>query len=138
MHAIGKEFGFSAAHMLPHLGAGHKCKNLHGHNYTVRIELTAQATDARGFVVDYGELSPIKDYIDNNLDHAFIIGDSEVEKEIAGIGGRYYMLGGVVSSAENIAEHLYHVIKNKFPDIGKLLHTVSVSETGKTWAVYHE
>ena len=34
---IWKEFSFDAAHLLPNVPEGHKCRRLHGHTYTVRI-----------------------------------------------------------------------------------------------------
>jgi len=37
MTYIWKLFNFDAAHYLPHVPDGHKCKRLHGHSYWVRI-----------------------------------------------------------------------------------------------------
>ena len=70
MFTITKEFHFSASHVLDGLREGHQCGRLHGHNYIVTVELSAEALDpATGFVVDYGELAPLKQLIDDRLDH---------------------------------------------------------------------
>ena len=69
MYRITKEFHFSASHHLSHLPDGHQCARLHGHNYVVVVELSAETLNADGFVRDYGELKPLKQYIDAAFDH---------------------------------------------------------------------
>ena len=65
---VGKEFRFEAAHSLPHLPEGHKCRNMHGHSYRFRVEVKGPV-DGRGFVKDYAEISEIVDPIVARLDH---------------------------------------------------------------------
>jgi 6-pyruvoyltetrahydropterin/6-carboxytetrahydropterin synthase len=68
---IAAQFGFEAAHRLPNLPDGHKCKNLHGHNY--RLEVSVEGPlDERGFVMDYAELEDIVDPIIKRVDHRFL------------------------------------------------------------------
>jgi 6-pyruvoyltetrahydropterin/6-carboxytetrahydropterin synthase len=67
---VGRTYRFESAHHLPHLPDGHKCKNLHGHNY--RVEIVKQGTpDARGFVQDFAEIDaevvPLIKMIDHRL-----------------------------------------------------------------------
>ncbi len=67
---IGRTYRFESAHHLPHLPEGHKCKNLHGHNY--RIEVVVRGSlDARGFVKDFAEidaeLAPLIKLVDHRL-----------------------------------------------------------------------
>jgi 6-pyruvoyltetrahydropterin/6-carboxytetrahydropterin synthase len=68
MFSIRKEFHFSASHQLRDLPEGHQCARLHGHNYVLVVELSASQPDDVGFVLDYGELSFVKDIVDE-LDH---------------------------------------------------------------------
>ena len=42
MYRISKEFHFSASHQLIGLPEDHQCARLHGHNYIVVVELTAE------------------------------------------------------------------------------------------------
>ena len=65
---VGKEFRFEAAHSLPHLPEGHKCRNLHGHSYRFRVDITGPI-DGRGFVIDYAEISAAVNPIVLKLDH---------------------------------------------------------------------
>ena len=65
---VSKRFSFEAAHSLPHLPEGHKCRNLHGHSYVVEIHCEGPL-DSRGFVVDYAEISAAMAPILARLDH---------------------------------------------------------------------
>src|SRR5262245_56863975 len=67
---IGRTYRFESAHHLPHPPDGHKCKNLHGHNY--RMEVVLRGTlDERGFVKDFAEidieLMPLIKMVDHRL-----------------------------------------------------------------------
>ena len=67
---IGRSYRFESAHHLPHLPDGHKCKNLHGHNYRLEIVMRG-APDARGFVADFAEIdaeiAPLLKMVDHKL-----------------------------------------------------------------------
>jgi len=65
---VGKEFRFEAAHSLPHLPEGHKCRQLHGHSYRFRVDICGHV-DERGFVIDYAEIAQAVDPIVASLDH---------------------------------------------------------------------
>lgn len=114
MFTIKKKFEFSAAHQLVGLPPGHQCGQLHGHNYEVEVELAAETLDDRGFVVDYGELKPLKEYLKAKFDHGFL-NDHFAQP-----------------TAENIAFALFGWCSKKWPQTV----SVSVSETPKTWATY--
>jgi len=117
MFTISKEFHFSASHILHGLPEGHQCGRLHGHNYIVIVELEAHQLNKVGFVQDYGELAPIKKYIDENWDHRHL---NDVLK--------------FQPSAELMAQHIYKLFKKDFP----LISAISVKETPKTIATYRE
>ncbi len=65
---VSKRFSFEAAHSLPFLPAGHKCRNVHGHSYVVEIHCSGPL-DARGFVVDYAEISAAMRPLLDRFDH---------------------------------------------------------------------
>ena len=116
MYKISKEFAFSASHALLGLPENHPCTRLHGHNYVVTIHLKREKLNENGFVVDYNDLKPIKEYIDNNIDHRHLND----------------IMAPLNSSAENLAKMLYDIFKPNFPE----LYAVEVSETPKTTAIY--
>ena len=117
MFTITKEFHFSASHQLDKLPDDHQCARLHGHNYIVQVSLRSHQLNEYGFVVDYGELKPLKQYIDSTLDHRHLNDVLDFH-----------------TSAENLAKHLYHWCKEQWSET----YAVRVSETPKTWAEYCE
>ena len=115
MYKISKQFSFSASHVLDKLCSEHPCARLHGHNYVVTVHLRSEVLDEYGFVKDYRELKPVKEFLDNELDHRH--------------------LNDIIPShptAENIARFLFEKFKPDFPE----LYAVEVSETPKTSAIY--
>lgn len=116
MYRITKEFHFSASHRLTRLPDTHPCARLHGHNYIVKVELESDALDEHGFVVDYHDLSPLKDYIDRELDHRHL---NDV-------------FGHDLMTAEYLAKTLYDWCAERWDKVS----AVMVSETPKTWAQY--
>jgi 6-pyruvoyltetrahydropterin/6-carboxytetrahydropterin synthase len=115
MYEIAKSFRFDAAHHLPKLPEGHKCRRPHGHTYTVTFILASTELDGNGFVVDYGELDRVKLWIATTLDHR------DLAEEFAW-----------PTTAENLARWLYLEWRYSFP----LLVAVRVSETPDTYAEY--
>ncbi|WP_347917941.1 6-carboxytetrahydropterin synthase QueD [Paracoccus marcusii] len=115
MFRISKEFHFSASHRLDHLAPDHQCARLHGHNYIVVVELAAPDLNADGFVRDYHELAPLKEYVDGTFDHRHLNDVLDVP-----------------STAENLARHFFDWCRARWPETS----AVKVSETPKTWAEY--
>ena len=116
MYTISKEFTFDASHVLKGMPEGHKCGRLHGHTYTVIVELRSPSLCMEGFVQDYNDLDPIKKFIDEHLDH-WHLND---------------VLMNANPTAENIAMYLFTLFRADYT----LLHAISVKETPKTIARY--
>ncbi len=70
MHTIFKDFSFAAAHAIR--GHTRGCQNLHGHNYRLRVHLTAERLDALGMVLDFADLKAIVQEILAPFDHHVI------------------------------------------------------------------
>jgi len=119
MFIIAKEFHFSASHVLQGLKEGHPCGRLHGHNYVVIVTLFAPDLDKNGFVVDYNEFKPFKDYIDDKVDHRHLND-----------------LWPFQPSAEKMAEYFYNKVQEEIPVLKQYIHSVTVKETPKTAATY--
>ena len=68
MIRVTATYSFEAAHFLPKVPEGHKCRRLHGHNYRVDVSVTG-GLDARGFVLDYAELDALVQPIIDEIDH---------------------------------------------------------------------
>lgn len=117
---IAKRFAFSASHALTAVPEGHKCRRIHGHNYEVEIMCAAEELDERGMVADFFDLDPVKEFIDETVDHRHL---NDV------IPGE--------PTAERLAWWLYESLKTELaPDLTSRIVAVRVHETPKTWAEY--
>jgi len=64
---IGKTFYFDAAHRLPkHKGA---CSNLHGHTWTVTVEVVGEVDLNTGMVLDFEEFEAAVEVVLREYDH---------------------------------------------------------------------
>ena len=131
-YTITKEFSFEAAHRLE----GHpKCGRLHGHSYRVIFELQAEDLNENDrMVLDYADLDPIKQFIDNTLDHRYLVG-----LELLGLkgGDPIYLAADPLwvavcdvyrTTAEEMSKWLFNIWKDAYPQ----LTAVTVCETAKT------
>jgi len=58
-----------------------RCSRLHGHSWTITLTFEAENLDSNGFVIDFGDLHFIEDWIDENLDHGIVLCSDDPEKE---------------------------------------------------------
>jgi 6-pyruvoyltetrahydropterin/6-carboxytetrahydropterin synthase len=65
---IGRTYRFEAAHHLPLLPEGHKCKRMHGHSYRVQVVVKG-SLDRRGFVADFAEIDALVLPLIAKVDH---------------------------------------------------------------------
>jgi len=80
---IDKSFNFAYGHRVwvQHLrkdfcaegDTGTKCRWLHGHEGLVRVFVESEHLNPQSMVCDFKELGFVKDFLDNNIDHKFII-----------------------------------------------------------------
>src|ERR1700686_2162318 len=69
---IFKEFGFEAAHKLPHVPPGHKCARLHGHSFRVAVHVEGPIDSDTGWVRDFAELGCAMEPVLECLDHHYL------------------------------------------------------------------
>lgn len=69
---IWKDFTFEAAHLLPRVPEGHKCRRLHGHSYRVRVVVEGDLDPDLAWVVDYADLREAFEPIRRQLDHFYL------------------------------------------------------------------
>lgn len=67
-----KEFGFEAAHRLPHVAEGHKCARLHGHSFRAAVHVEGTVGEQSGWVMDFADLAAIVDPLIRELDHRYL------------------------------------------------------------------
>jgi 6-pyruvoyltetrahydropterin/6-carboxytetrahydropterin synthase len=113
---LRKTFQFEAAHLLPKLPRGHKCRRLHGHSFQVEIVVAGAVDPKLGWVMDYADISAAFKPLWRRLDHRYL-------NEISGLEN---------PTSELLAAWIWRRLKPKLP----LLKEVVVAETCTARCVY--
>ncbi|ACO03817.1 MAG TPA: 6-carboxytetrahydropterin synthase [Persephonella sp.] len=156
-YEITKRFKFEAGHRVwkQNLSSGkgaklmadeippNPCINIHGHSYKVEVTVGSDKLNEQEMVIDFYHIkSALKDLIDNQLDHSFIIdkNDPLFPKFKENFGFLKLTVVDFCPTAEALAKYIYDFLEDKLREAGLLdeIKVVSVTiwetETGK--AVY--
>lgn len=145
MITVHKEFKWEAAHRLIQDYPG-KCKNLHGHSYVAKVVMTPnpssvhknEGLDKFGFVKDFGDFKPLKDWIDTNLDHATLVSvdDRALIAHLEDLQSKAFIFHHPNTSAEYLAMFLFHKAAELLNDAHTHVCSVSINETCTSDATY--
>src|SRR5512136_1686638 len=113
---IFKEIRFEAAHLLPNLPDGHKCRRLHGHSFVVVVHVSGPVDPRLGWVIDFGDLKKAFRPLYDQLDHHYL-------NDIPGLEN---------PTSENLARWIWRHLKPALPQLNK----VEVRETCTSGCVY--
>jgi 6-pyruvoyltetrahydropterin/6-carboxytetrahydropterin synthase len=69
---LTKKFTFEAAHQLPNTPEGHKCRRLHGHSFTVAVEVKGEVDEQSGWLIDFSDIKTAWQPLHERLDHYFL------------------------------------------------------------------
>ena len=164
MFTITREIGIDAGHRVTHHGS--KCKNLHGHRYTVQAVCHGGLIDKgeqEGMVLDFGFLKEeMMKIIDEPCDHGFILWVDDpllkqwitdearldlIKLNVEAVGycltsiegqGKLYVLDSV-PTAENLARHWFGRLQPLVASRSEgnaKLHKIIVWETPNCQAAY--
>ena len=111
-----KAFTVEAAHHLPHLPEGHKCRRLHGHSFRIEIHVTGTVDKKLGWVMDFPEISQYIKPLFEQLDHHYL-------NEVPGLEN---------PTSENLAVWIWQRLKPDLPQ----LSSVVIQETCNSGCVY--
>ncbi|MGX2947333.1 6-carboxytetrahydropterin synthase QueD [Frederiksenia canicola] len=138
MFKIAKEFSFDMAHMLD--GHDGKCQNLHGHTYTLQVEIGGELHTRgakSGMVMDYSDLKAIvKTHILDKMDHAFIY-DSTSEREcqvanlLSSLNSKTFAIP-TRTTAEQMAKYIFDTLC----DVGLPVSLIRLWETPTSYCEY--
>ena len=106
---IYKEVTFEAAHLLPNVPEGHKCRRLHGHSQRVKIIVHGPVQDTSGWVMDFGDIKAAFKPILDQLDHWYL-------NEIEGLEN---------PTSENVVQWIWEHLKPSLPQLSQ----IDISET---------
>ncbi len=136
---VGKVFELSYAHrLMNHSG---KCKNLHGHNGKVEIEIEGILDLTTCMVVDFQEISDrVKSPIMDLLDHSTILHKEDIFTEALGTIGFDTKLVILEEhpTAEILSALIYDLVNDNLKSIKWYRTTVRFWETENSYAECNE
>lgn len=104
-----REFRFEAAHFLPNVPQGHKCRRMHGHSFRGELAVRGPVDPVTGWLIDFADLKRAIDPVVNRLDH--------------------YLLNEIEGLENPTAEHVAIWIWNQMASALPQLHRVTLEET---------
>ncbi len=114
---------FSSSHQLRHYEG--KCENMHGHNFTVEIDVVGKTLDPQlGILMDFKELRRLLKEVTDKLDHRHLNDLPEFAEQNP--------------SSELLARHVFRCLKGLLAPYPVRLVEVMVSEKKRSRAYYSE
>ena len=102
---ISQAFSFEAAHLLPNVAEGHRCRRLHGHSYRVELQLEGPVDPVTGFVADFFAIEAAFKPLLERLDHRYL-------NDIEGLEN---------PTSENIAIWIWERTKTALPQLARVV-----------------
>lgn len=99
-----KDFRFEAAHFLPNVPDGHKCRRIHGHSFKGEVAVRGPLDPKLGWVIDFADLRHAVDPIVDRLDHYLL-------NEIEGLEN---------PTAELLAIWIWRQLEGKVPGLNRV------------------
>jgi 6-pyruvoyltetrahydropterin/6-carboxytetrahydropterin synthase len=119
-YEISTETAFSAAHYIA--GYDGDCARLHGHNWRVRVAITAAENKPMGFTYDFRKLRALINEVAKQVDHSVL-------NELPQFEGKN-------PTAETIAEWFYRETSERIKDAAVAVARVEVWESPLNCATY--
>jgi 6-pyruvoyltetrahydropterin/6-carboxytetrahydropterin synthase len=110
------EFRFEAAHFLPNVPEGHKCKKMHGHSYIVTVYIEGEVNSHTGWVLEFEDVKKAFVPILQKLDHSVL-------NEIEGLEN---------PTVEILAIWIWNKLLVHLPQLSK----IAIAETSTSGCVY--
>ena len=104
-----KDFRFEAAHYLPNVPEGHKCRRMHGHSFRGEVAVRGHIDPRTGWLIDFADLKRAVDPIVARLDHYLL-------NEIEGLDN---------PTSENLTAWIWQQLVPHVP----ILHRITIEET---------
>lgn len=111
-----KIFQVEAAHFLPNVPAGHKCRRMHGHSFRIEIHVSGPVGDKTGWVMDFADLKQAFRPLFEQLDHHCL-------NDIEGLEN---------PTSEHLARWIWLRLKPDLPALSKVV----VQETCQSGCIY--
>jgi 6-pyruvoyltetrahydropterin/6-carboxytetrahydropterin synthase len=114
---LERTFRFEAAHLLPNVPEGHKCRRLHGHSFRVDVAVRGDVDEHVGWFIDYADMDAAFAPVRKRLDHYYL-------NEIDGLAN---------PTSEVLAAWIWERLAPTLPSLWKL----TVHETCNARCIYY-
>lgn len=138
MITVSRYHDISAGHRV--CGHESKCSHLHGHNYRITFECTADELDHLGRVIDFSLIKEkLCQWLEDHWDHHFLVWEEDPIREALQAIDPTVVVTPFNPTAENMARYLSEVVAPKqLEGTGVSVIRCSVEETRKctaTWSL---
>lgn len=143
---VTKEIEIDMGHRVPNHKS--KCKNPHGHRYKIELGVDDKVISTRGesnegMVIDYGDMKEIlMKVINDRFDHGFVMyGEDEIAPIFSQLKeglGMQIIFTPFIPTAENLAEHWFHLLEYELEQKRIKIKYVKVWETPTSTATYQK
>lgn len=99
------EFRFEAAHLLPRVPPGHKCRRLHGHSFKIELAVSGGVNPETGWFVDFGEIYAVWRPLWDVLDHTYL-------NDVEGLEN---------PTSENLAKWIWDRMRAHLPQLSRVV-----------------
>lgn len=120
MYRLSVSDSFSAAHKL--CGYEGACRNLHGHNWKVKVCLATEELDGIGMALDFGVIKKILGRLLAELDHSFL-NDLPAFKQQN-------------PTSENLARYIFEAFEKELAGTDVSIESVEIQESERSAVVY--
>lgn len=111
-----KRFQIEAAHWLPNVPDGHKCRRLHGHSFHIELRVEGPVGETSGWVMDFADLKAAFQPLYQRLDHNCL-------NDIEGLEN---------PTSENLARWIFERMVQRVPQLTE----VEVAETCNSGCIF--
>jgi len=133
---INKKYHFYSGHRNENIED--KCKNLHGHTYYITMDFDfREFNNKTGITMLFSDIDSIVDPIIKKLDHSLLIHEKDpllkylmmfTKEEKTSLKLSIF---NKPTSAENLAEYIYHLVEESLPII-----KITLQETTSSTVIY--
>lgn len=120
MYRLSVSDSFSAAHKL--CGYEGACKNLHGHNWKVKVTLACDVLDDIGMALDIGVIKQLLEEILGELDHSYL-NDLPYFRDKN-------------PTSENLSRYIYERFETALTELPATVESVEVFESERSSVTY--
>jgi 6-pyruvoyltetrahydropterin/6-carboxytetrahydropterin synthase len=106
------------------------CNQIHGWGLSFHFEFEADTLDSRNWIIDFGGLSPLKDFLSEHFDHCLVLAQDDPHYDVIknlGTLGIAKITEVEKAGCEGLADYMYEYVNTIFlPNCGK-------SESERVW-----